>query len=211
VFIVVLHRKRKNGLLPEYEKIHICPLEEMAYRILWTMDEHSSETTRATTILRFGAITLFSLYFFSALRSPSTFHLIDSVDLIFHEAGHTLLFWAPQVITVLGGSLMQILVPLIFVLYFVLRKSFFSSALLLFWLGYSIVNVSIYAGDAFARQLPLLGGDGVIHDWMYLSAELGLGKNVLVLAKFLSSLGLITMLGGLGWSLFLTLKPLRET
>jgi len=175
------------------------------------VNKDSSKMDHTTLVVRLGAITLFSWYFFSAIRSPGVFHLIDSVDLIFHEAGHTLLFWAPEVITVLGGSLMQILVPLTCVIYFSFQRSFFSSALLLFWLGYSIVNVSIYAGDAFARQLPLLGGDGAIHDWMYLSAELGLGKNILLLAKALSSLGVITMLGGLAWSIFLTWRGWQET
>lgn len=178
------------------------------WRILVSMHRDSRNTT---LVLHLGTIAFFSWYFFSAVQSPGIFHLIDSVDLIFHEAGHTLLFWAPQVITVLGGSLMQIVVPLTFVLYFALRKSFFSSSLLLFWLGYSIINVSIYAGDAFARQLPLLGGDGVIHDWAYLSAELGLGRNVLPLAKALSSLGIITMLGGLTWSMLFSLRQWQIT
>jgi hypothetical protein len=142
-------------------------------------------------------------YFFSIIHSPKIFHVVDAVDLVFHESGHTLLFWAPQTLEILGGSMMQILVPLVFVLYFALQRKYFSSSLLLFWLGYSIVNVSIYASDAFIRELPLLGGDGVIHDWAYLSAELGLGKDVLVLAQFLSSTGIITILAGLTWSLFL--------
>lgn len=30
------------------------------------------------------------------------------------------------------------------------------------------MNVSVYAGDAVRRELPLLGGQDSIHDWNYL-------------------------------------------
>jgi hypothetical protein len=166
---------------------------------------------RPKSIFQGIAILVFSLYFFSAIRAPLDFHLIDSVNLIFHEAGHTLLLLAPETLTVLGGSLFQILVPLVFVLYFAFRKEYFSSALLIFWLGYSIVNVSVYAGDAFVRQLPLLGGDAVIHDWACLSAHLGLGKNVLVVARVLHELGVLTMLVGLVWSLWIIVEKYLPT
>ncbi|MFN2493444.1 MAG: hypothetical protein ABR501_11245 [Pyrinomonadaceae bacterium] len=36
------------------------------------------------------------------------------------------------------------------------------------------MNVSVYAGDAVALQLPLLGGEGSMHDWNYMLGYLGL-------------------------------------
>jgi hypothetical protein len=44
----------------------------------------------------------------------------------------------------------------------------------LFWVGESILNVSVYAGDSLALQLPLLGGQDSIHDWNYLLSSLNL-------------------------------------
>lgn len=49
------------------------------------------------------------------------------------------------------------------------------SAILL-WVGHSIVNVSIYVSDSIVQQLPLLGGDAVIHDWNYIFSYLGVLK-----------------------------------
>lgn len=158
-----------------------------------------------------GVVALsFGAYFFYALRTPLEFHIIDSVDLVFHEAGHTLLFFAPEVLMVLGGSLMQVLVPLTLAIIFLVKRDAFAASILLMWVGYSIVNVSIYAGDAFTRTLPLLGGEAVMHDWAYLSAELGLGIRVLTLAKILHTIGIMVALLGFGNALLLSLLHFRS-
>lgn len=44
----------------------------------------------------------------------------------------------------------------------------------LLWLGQNLINISVYAADAQARSLPLLGGNKVYHDWNYLLSEIGL-------------------------------------
>ena len=36
------------------------------------------------------------------------------------------------------------------------------------WAGENVASVAHYLGDAIVMQLPLLGGDSVIHDWNYL-------------------------------------------
>ncbi len=141
-------------------------------------------------------------YLFSILRYPSGGSILNTVDLIFHEAGHTLFFWAPKVIYMLAGSMMQIAVPLFLILYFAFRRELFSSSLLLLWLGNSLHGVGIYARDAFDRTLPLLGGDGVVHDWAYLSSALGLGKDVLTLGTALLVLAKIAIVVGIAGMLF---------
>ena len=60
-----------------------------------------------------------------------------------------------------GGSLFQVIMPGLFVGYFWYHRKFYSAALVLFWVGESILNVSVYAGDSLALQLPLLGGAGL--------------------------------------------------
>jgi hypothetical protein len=47
-------------------------------------------------------------------------------------------------------------------------------ALVLFWVSESLLNVSVYAGDAVVQQLPLLGVQDSIHDWNYLLEDKGL-------------------------------------
>ncbi len=73
-----------------------------------------------------------------------------------------------------GGSLFQVILPALFVGYFLYNAKYYSAALVLFWVGESTLNVSVYAGDAVALQLPLLGGQDSMHDWNYLLSSLNL-------------------------------------
>jgi uncharacterized protein YqgC (DUF456 family) len=47
-----------------------------------------------------------------------------------------------------GGSLFQVILPAVFVGYFVWREQYYSAAIVLFWVGQSILNVWVYAADA---------------------------------------------------------------
>ncbi|QQS35726.1 MAG: hypothetical protein IPM56_16015 [Ignavibacteriales bacterium] len=100
--------------------------------------------------------------------------VIDTADLIIHEAGHFFFMFFGKYIYTLGGTLMQIILPSIIIWYF-FRNSYRTgvqfSAL---WLGHNFINISGYAADAQARKLPLLGGNKVYHDWHYLLKEINL-------------------------------------
>src|SRR4051812_18557221 len=76
--------------------------------------------------------------------------------------------------TVLGGSLFQVLVPAIFVAHFAREKQWFSASYLLLWVGQSCFNVSYYIADARVRELPLLSDDPTSHDWTWLLPQMNL-------------------------------------
>jgi hypothetical protein len=113
-------------------------------------------------------------YFLYCLATPGSWHFINWISLVIHEAGHSIFIFFGEYIHVLSGSVFQLVIPAIFAFYFFLRSEVVSGAVVLFWLGQSFTNVSIYIGDALKMQLDLLGGDGVIHDWNYLLSEIGL-------------------------------------
>ncbi len=92
-----------------------------------------------------------------------------------------------------GGSLFQVIMPALFVGYFWYHNKFYSAALVLFWVGESILNVSVYAGDAVALQLPLLGGEGSIHDWNYMLSRLNLLGSTTQIAGAIRLLGTIVI------------------
>lgn len=93
--------------------------------------------------------------------------LVDTFILIVHEAGHTffgLFGW--RFLTILGGSLFQILLPLAIVLFFWINRKSIGLQFSFLLLGFSWLDVATYAADGSARQLPLIGGLGKeSHDW----------------------------------------------
>lgn len=154
---------------------------------------------------------LLSLYYIHYLQGDSahiyaTWNIIDSLDLVIHEAGHFIFMFFGQFIHVLGGSLTQILIPIIFAGYFFFRREYFSSSILLFWVGQNIINVSIYLGDSVAQQLPLLGGDGVMHDWNYLLSTSGLLNYTNTLFNIAYGLGVLTILCAVILSIWFSLS-----
>jgi hypothetical protein len=124
------------------------------------------------------AIALTGYYISYATGDPghtyANWNMIDSADLIIHEGGHVIFSFFGEFIYILGGSLTQVLLPAIFVFYFFLRQQFFSGSVLIFWVAQNVLYVATYMGDSIRQQLPLLGGNEVIHDWNYLLTHMGL-------------------------------------
>lgn len=99
---------------------------------------------------------------------------IDNADLVIHEAGHVFFMIFGKFIYTAGGSLMQIILPSIIIWYF-FRNSYRTGIQVgLLWLGQNFINISVYAADAQARRLHLLGGNKVYHDWNYLLSQLNI-------------------------------------
>jgi hypothetical protein len=125
---------------------------------------------------RFIIAVIASIYFIYYGFSYTEWHFIDNVNLIIHEAGHIVFMFFGDFIQLLGGSFLQIIFPIIFILYFYKNKDYFSSSLLLFWVGQNFINVSVYVSDSIVMQLPLLGGESSLHDWNNILTMMGLLK-----------------------------------
>ena len=100
--------------------------------------------------------------------------LVDNADLVIHEAGHLFFKFFGRYIYTLGGTLMQIILPSIIFFYFFRSSYRTGMQFSLLWLGQNFINISVYAADAQAQKLPLLGGNKVYHDWHFLLNEIGL-------------------------------------
>ncbi len=98
----------------------------------------------------------------------------------------------------LGGSALQVIVPAVCAGSFLWHGQRASFAVALFWTGESITDVAIYMADAPTRALPLLGGDGVMHDWSYLFSALGLLGWARPLAALTFGVGVLAILCALG-------------
>lgn len=144
-----------------------------------------------------------SAYFLWCAYDPSQWHLIDGVNLVIHEAGHIVFRPLGEFMMIAGGSLFQVIMPGLFVGYFWYNQKYYSAALVLFWVGESVLNVSVYAGDAVALQLPLLGGSDSIHDWNYMLSHLNLLTATREIAGAIRLLGTVAIvLAGVGSYVF---------
>lgn len=121
---------------------------------------------------------LCGLYFLSIAYDPMQGSMLDIVDLPIHETGHLIFRILGEFMGIAGGSLFQVILPAVFVGYFVYQGSLYSASIVLFWVGQSLLNVWVYASDAVKMQLVLTSGltgsEGGFHDWNYLLDATGL-------------------------------------
>ena len=128
-------------------------------------------------------------------RAGPLLRFIHGVDLIIHEAGHTVFLFGGQFLHVLGGSLLQVAVPAACAGYFFWQRQVASFAVTLFWTGESITDVAIYVADARTMALPLIGGGH--HDWNYLLETMGLLGATGFLGTLTYGLGVFLVLAAL--------------
>jgi hypothetical protein len=144
---------------------------------------------------------LAAAYFLRGAIYPDEWRMIDGVNLIIHEAGHLLFRPFGEFLMIAGGSLFQVIVPAVFAGYFYFNKKQFSCALVLFWVGESLLNVSVYAADSVVMQLPLLGGNDSIHDWNYMLSQLNLLRQTEKVALVIRCAGTLIILSASLWAI----------
>ena len=130
---------------------------------------------------------------FIAARDPMMMFL-HNINLIIHEAGHPIFGILGAFMGLLGGSLMQVLVPGVIAGYFLLTHQQFAWTIALWWTGQSTLDVSLYIKDAQERALPLLGGEAVLHDWHFLLIKMNLLPYDDVIAGIVYSIGILAYL-----------------
>jgi hypothetical protein len=120
-----------------------------------------------------------------------------------HEAGHVLFRPFGEFMTILGGSLFQVMAPLGIGVAFIWKNSDNFGGAMGFWLGgASLVDVSPYVYDALHPYMTLLGGhtgaDGP-HDWIYLLSAMGQLPRAQGWGAFVHACGGLLMVGALAW------------
>jgi hypothetical protein len=137
--------------------------------------------------------------------------MIDGLNLVIHEAGHFIFRPFGEFLMIAGGSLFQVIVPVTFAGYFYFNKQSLSCAFVLFWVGESLLNVSVYAADSVVMQLPLLGGSDSIHDWNYMLEQMGLLRQTAGVALAIRALGTLTIIFAIVWAIYAVRQsPKRE-
>ncbi|CAN5800579.1 hypothetical protein BH11GEM2_BH11GEM2_21100 [soil metagenome] len=138
------------------------------------------------------------------LRHQGEGTLLDGVDLAIHETGH--LVFAPfgEFIGFAGGTLFQLLMPAFFLIYFLRQRDQYAASVALWWIGQNCGHIAVYVADARAQELPLVGGGE--HDWDYLLGRMGLLAQDQHIARAITSVGYLLVVGAALWGLLVAAR-----
>ncbi len=110
------------------------------------------------------------------LLEPMYRSWFGGITLAFHEAGHMIFAGLGNTMMLLGGSIMQVLVPLVAAVYLLVRQGdYFGFGVGACWLSYALWELALYIWDAAREELPLVGfSDDPQHDWGTLLTQWGI-------------------------------------
>jgi hypothetical protein len=149
---------------------------------------------------RLALLTFFTVEAVRQLRSHDLeFSIFGGVIFGVHELGH--LVFAPfgELLTVAGGSIAQIALPLGAIALFVHRKDRYAVAVCGVWLAISLAQLAVYIADARAESLDLVSfsPEGGGHDWNYLLERGNLLRRDVAIGNFTRFVGWMTL--ALSW------------
>jgi hypothetical protein len=175
---------------------------------------------------RLALAVLLALLAFSAFHGEDGYvPLLSDIDLAIHEFGHMLFMpfgiqFLGSTMMILGGSLTQVALPLIFYGYFLRkhddapRRDVFAAMVCLWWSAINLLDVSIYCADSRAGELMLLDGltgkesDG--HDWNNLLTRWGLLEHDTVIARWMRAIAFLVCVGSIIVAVWSALQLPRE-
>lgn len=123
--------------------------------------------------------------------------LLDHCNLAFHEAGHLCFGILGSTLGLYGGTLGQLVFPVVAALSFWHRRHAVGVALSGVWLFENLLNIARYMADARARLLPLVGGGE--HDWYHIFSRWGVLTRDTDIASVTGMLGWLGMVGCMLW------------
>jgi len=100
-----------------------------------------------------GWLCFYALFLLYVALDRSGFLFLDYVNLIIHESGHFFFSWFGYTIMILGGTLGELLVPLLCALYFFWQREANGFAFCDFWFFENFPYIGTYMADA--RRLCL--------------------------------------------------------
>jgi hypothetical protein len=130
---------------------------------------------------------------------------LHNINLPFHEAGHVVFRPLGRFLTVLGGTIGQLLIPLICAYALLVHtRDAFGASVGLWWVAENFMDIAPYVNDARAGELMLVGGvtgkdvEGY-HDWENILTSLGWLPYDHRIAHAVQQLGIVLMLFALLW------------
>ena len=144
---------------------------------------------------------MLAVYGWICYADPAKYRWLDSLDLAIHETGHIVFAFHGETLQLLGGTLMQLIAPTVFVVALWRSGDRHGATVPLWWLAQNCWNISVYVRDARTQELPLVGGGE--HDWALLLGGWGWLARDQAVADAVRFLGLVLYVlaiwGGHAW------------
>jgi hypothetical protein len=153
----------------------------------------------------FAAAAVFALAMLYFAHSGSHWvYPLDNANLAFHEFGHPFFGVFSERLMVYGGTLGQLVFPIVTLLVFWYRREAASCAICTIWLFENLFNIARYMADARAHELPLVGGldPELYHDWTEIFVRwhvLNLDTRIAGFVGFIGWIGTVATVTWLGW------------
>ncbi len=169
------------------------------------------EQHKTEAVYFYGRVVVYVFFLVWGLRLMKTplndqmMSFMHNINLPMHEAGHIIFSFLGNFMGVLGGTIMQLLMPAIVLGSFLVKnRDAFGASLGLWWLGQSFMDNAPYINDARAGELLLLGGvtgkeAPGYHDWENILGQLGWLQYDHLLAKISFTVGILLMLLAFAW------------
>jgi hypothetical protein len=137
---------------------------------------------------------------------------MHNINLPFHEFGHVIFRPFGYFMTTLGGSLFQIMMPLIVLIVFLKQGDPFEASIMLWWVGQNFIDLSPYISDAEYRGLPLIMGMGEdSHDWGNLLTMMGMVDKAYIFGKTSFAIGSIIIITSFVWGGYILFRQKQNT
>src|SRR5258707_2091749 len=136
------------------------------------LEEQFGEWKPISRYAGIGWLCFYLLFLIYAARDRMGFLFLDYANLMIHGCGHPIFCVFGYTPMILGGTLAELIVPLLCAGYFFWKREIAGTAFCAFWFFENFPYIGTYMADARAQDLPLVGsGD---HDWGILFGLWGL-------------------------------------
>jgi hypothetical protein len=147
-------------------------------------------------------LCFYALFLLYAFFDRSGFLFLDFVNLIIHEGGHFFFSWFGHTFMILGGTLAELLVPLLCATYFFWQREPTGFAFSSFWFFENFPYIGTYMADARTAALPLVGSEE--SDWTILFTQWGILAQDQKIGGIMHTLGWLGMLSTMAWLTYRT-------
>lgn len=172
------------------------------------LEEYLGEWKPISRYVGIAWICAYLLFLMYAAGNRSGFLFLDLANLMIHEVGHPVFGFSGYTMMILGGTLMELMVPLLCAGYFFWKREIAGAAFCGFWFFENFPYIGTYMADARDQALPLVGsGD---HDWGILFGQWGLLEQDRKIGGAMRTIGWIGMLAVVGWLAWRTYQSMHD-